>query len=161
MDGDRCATTITAAPAVLAGPAGGIWIWRTFRDGNGPSHVEILILVSLTYAVQHSRLQRSWQPEGGEHAVVEAGHVADLGTGEGEHQQPVCMGDVGVEVAYVDAEGGLAVGPGCHEPVAAAGWEYHRVQESGHQPSPLVLRCCLRSGQQNIVGQQGDDLVNP
>jgi hypothetical protein len=104
--------------------------------------------------------QRPRQPEHGEHAVIEPGHGADLLACQRKHQQPVRVRDAGVRVWHVEAEGRLAVGPGRHQPVAAAGREDHRAEKAGHQVAALVFGRRLRGAKQHVVGEHGDELVD-
>lgn len=46
------------------------------------------------------------------HAGVEAGHGADTVAAEGEDEQPGRVEDTGLRVPGVEAERGLAIGPG-------------------------------------------------
>ena len=62
--------------------------------------------------------QRTGQAEVGEDAVVEAGQGADPRSCQREDEQPIAVGNGGVVVSYVQAEGGLSVGPGGDELVA-------------------------------------------
>jgi inner membrane transporter RhtA len=74
--------------------------------------------------------QRSREAEDGQRTVVgEAGHDADLVAREGEHDYPVGVRDRGARVADVEAERGLAVGPGRHQAGEAAGAERGRGPE--------------------------------
>ena len=57
--------------------------------------------------------QRPGEPEDAQRAGVgEAGHGADLAAREGEHEYPVREGDGELRLADIEAESGLAVGPG-------------------------------------------------
>src|SRR5262245_48447240 len=70
---------------------------------TGRSGVELL-------GAQLSGWERVWEREPREHAVLEAGHCADLFAGEGEDEQPGAVpGAVGS--AEVGAERRLTVGP--------------------------------------------------
>ena len=73
-------------------------------------------------ANSESRLvgQGPGEAEAGQVGVVEAGDRADPVAGQGEDHQAVGAGDAGPGVAQVDAERGLAVGPGRDQPVGAA-----------------------------------------
>src|SRR5450631_1340259 len=98
------------------------------------------------------------ESESGQHAVVKAGQGGDLAARDGEHQQPVRVGDPGPRVADVKAERGLAVGPGRYQPVAAALPD--RRQEPARQLAALVLQRKRWHGQPDIVGEQGNDIIN-
>ena len=93
--------------------------------------------------------QRSREAEDGQRTVVgEAGHDADLVAREGEHEYPVGVGDRGARIADVEAERGLAVGPGRHETGGAAG------AERGRGPEPAASsRPWYRSGTGGMISQ--------
>ena len=95
----------------------------------------------------------------GQHAVVKAGHGADLRADEGENEQPAGAGDTGVRVLQVQAECGLVVGPGRDQPVGAAGPECCCFQELGREFAAMVFKRNRRHGQPDVAGEQGDDRV--
>src|ERR1700730_19385963 len=63
------------------------------------------------------------ESESGQGAAVKACHCRDLGARKGENHQPDCVEAAGLRVAGVEAEGGLAVGPGWYQPGGPAGPE--------------------------------------
>jgi MFS family permease len=102
--------------------------------------------------------QRPGQPEPGQQAVVEEpGDARDPVTGEGEHDQPVRVGDRRLPVGDVTAERRLAVRPDRDElvPAGAAAEGDHRQQVRRGVGSP-VADGQRRHRQPGIVGQHGD-----
>src|SRR5215831_17508250 len=85
--------------------------------------------------------QRSGEPEDAQWAVVEEpGHRADLAAGEGEHDDPTGVRDRGLRIACVEAERGLAVGPGRHQAGGLPWPEPGLGQEPGDPLVALVLQ---------------------
>src|SRR5215831_11688007 len=78
--------------------------------------------------------ERSWQPEPGEHAVLEAGQGADPVAGESEHVEAGAVADAGGR-AQVGAERRLAVGSRGHEVEPAPGVEQAGAEARHHVPA--------------------------
>ena len=70
------------------------------------------------------------------------------------------MGGPGLRVADVEAERGLAVGPGRYQPGRPARPERGGREELRGQLASLVLERERRHGQPGVVGEQGDDAIH-
>src|SRR5262245_52260608 len=101
--------------------------------------------------------QGPWQTEVREHAGVEAGHGADTAAAEGEDEQPGRVEDTSLRVPRVEAERGLAIGPGRDDAGPAAGAEPGGGEEPGDRLAAVVLQWQRRHGYRDVLGQQGDD----
>src|SRR5271163_4992594 len=93
-------------------------------------------------AVNRSRLrrrfrQRARQPEGAEHAIVESGNLADEVPGQGQDDDAEGPPHAGSGITDVDRAGGLAVGPGEHEPLLTASRRADRREEPGDSVAAL------------------------
>src|SRR5215469_10418329 len=104
-----------------------------------------------------SARERSRQPEPRQHAVVEAGHGAYPIAGKGEHVEAGRVADSGRD-AQVCPERGVAVGSGRHEVESAARTELAGAV-AGHEFTALVSEGLRRHGDEDVVGQQGDQRV--
>jgi hypothetical protein len=94
----------------------------------------------------------------GQRAGVEAGDGADLVAGEGEHEQSHRVGDAAVGIACVQAEGGLAVGPGGHDAVSAPPLQGDGREEAGGLLASVVFE--RRHGELHVLAEERDDRLD-
>jgi hypothetical protein len=107
-----------------------------------------------------STRQCSWEPEAGQHAVVEPGQGADVVAREGEHHQAVGVQHQSVGIFGVEPEGGLAVGPGWYQSVGASLAEGHRRMELCSKFVAAILEWPRRHGHSNIFGEHGNQALH-
>jgi hypothetical protein len=92
-------------------------------------------------------------------AVVEAGHPADLLSGQGQHEQPARVKRGGVQVGDVDAERGLLVGPGGDQAEGATRPEGDHREELSREVASRVFDRDGRHAQADVVAEQRDEAV--
>src|SRR5436190_23138809 len=96
--------------------------------------------------------QRSWQPEVDEEAALtEPCDGGDAVRSEGEDHQSVRPRYGRVRVGEVAAKGGLAVGPGGHEPQVCPAARCSVLQEPGDRLATLVRVRLRRHGEPGVV----------
>src|SRR4029453_5865805 len=104
-----------------------------------------------------SALERSRQPEPWEQAVVEAGHGADPVAAEGEDDEADPVADA-ARGAQVGSERRLTVGSR-RAPGGARALTEDAGEQAGHDVAALVFEGNRWDGDEDIVGEQGDQSV--
>src|SRR6476620_5492908 len=99
-----------------------------------------------------SSRQGAGETELREHAGVEAGHGADTAAAEGKDDEPGRVEDTGLRVPGVEAERGLAIGPGRDNASPAAGAEPGGSEEPGDRLAAVVLQRERQHGHGDVLG---------